>query len=61
MFGSEESHQVTDKSNDRGWAYFTAPATGTYTFYGNDGSKTKPYTLQEGETIMLYTRIEDPK
>lgn len=61
MFGSEESHQVTGWSNNRGWAYFTAPATGTYTFYGSDGSNSQPYTLQEGETIMLYTRIEDPK
>lgn len=60
MFGSEESHQVTDKRNDRGWAYFTAPATGTYTFYGSVGSYSQPYTLQEGETIMLYTRIDNP-
>lgn len=60
MYGSEESHQVTGWSNNRGWAYFTAPATGTYTFYGSDGSYLKPYTLQEGETIMLYTRINNP-
>ena len=61
MYGSEESHPVTGWSNNRGWAYFTAPATGTYTFYGSVGSYSKPYTLQEGETIMLYTRIDNPK